>query len=77
MSREQRHRPDLVGLVLDVVALPSPFVAAYEVWPGASAEPEARQLLERIAQHSRIYVIAPERALRYWQAEQRTVGLFD
>jgi hypothetical protein len=78
ISDEQQHRPDLVGLVLDVVVLSTEtLVVAYEVWPGASEEPIASQLLDRIASNSKVCIIAPGRAITYWKVQQRAAGLFD
>jgi len=74
---EQRHRPDLVGLILDRVALPAgTFIVAYEVWPGASAEPTASQLLDSLVRNSKVCVISPGKAIRCWEAERSTAGLF-
>jgi hypothetical protein len=78
IAGEQYHRPDRIGLVLDRVVLPSvPFLAAYEVWPGASAEPPACQLLDGIARNSKVCVTSPDRTITRWALEPRTVGLFD
>jgi hypothetical protein len=74
---EQQHRPDLLGLILDVVVFSNAtFIVAYEVWAGARTEPTASQLLDLIAANSKVCVISPARAMTYWKIEQRTAGLF-
>lgn len=53
------HRPDRLGLILDLtVVLGLAFITAYEVRPGASREPEARDLLDRIRQRYKLCIIS-------------------
>jgi hypothetical protein len=72
------HRPDRIGLVLDViVSSMGSYVAAYEVWQGASAQPRAGQLLDGVAQTLKVTVISPDRANSCLAAKQASGSIFD
>lgn len=65
---EPKFRPDQVGLVLDMVTMPSgSFVVAYEVWAGASEEPEGILLLNDITRTHKVCVLSPDRGITSWE----------
>lgn len=56
--------------MLDLVTLPSgSFVVAYEVWAGASEEPEGVQLLSEVAKGHKVCVLSPGRKITCWEPE--------
>lgn len=61
LKGDVRRRPDHLGLVFsDDVHGPFPMLTAYEVWAGASREPHAKYVLDRLGECCNMVLVDPQ-----------------